>query len=220
MAGWTMQPRRYSPAGRAGTAYVIDETPVMIGVPEKRDAPASVAIVTLCGTDASALENAIPNDAPAGAPSDAGAKRKSLASRATMTGAGVGRGDGVGVGRGVGLGLGVGAGVGFGVGVGVGLGAAVTVGAAVGLRTTVAVAEGARVGLGSAAGAGEGVPMVAADADGAADVDAVDSVAIWLDPAVASVVRPGDCGAAAPQAATSRLMAISRDNRGTGTAAL
>lgn len=39
---------------------MIDETPVMI-FPEKRDAPASVVIMMLCGIEASALENSILN---------------------------------------------------------------------------------------------------------------------------------------------------------------
>lgn len=97
--------------------------------PEKRTAASSVTIVTLCGIAASALENAISKDTPAGTLSESGEKAKSFASTARTTDVAVGRGVGRGVGGGVGCR--VGAGVESRVGVALSVGSGVTVGSRV-----------------------------------------------------------------------------------------
>lgn len=196
----------------------MDETPVMI-FPDRTDAPALDVIETLCGIAASAFENAILNAESAGALRPAGEKAKSFASSAWISGAAVGRGDGVGVGVGarvgfgVGFGLAVGAGVGLGVGFGVGDAAALEVGDEV----FVGVATGSRLAVGADCEEAELAGVSAPDGDAA--TDAVGGVARSLRPADGDPTARGP-GGDAPQAATRRPTAISRNSRTMGTAAL
>ena len=185
----------------------MDETPVMI-FPDKTDAPALDVIVTLCGIAASAFENAILKTMSAGALRVAGENAKSFASRARIRGAAVG----LGVGRGVGCGVGVGFGVGFGVGDLAGVG--VSDGAAVG------VAIGSWLAVGSTCGAAEGAGLAGMSVDdGDGTTDAVGTEA-ELGTVSTGDANVADLGVEAPQAATSRPTAISRDSLGDGTAAL
>lgn len=193
----------------------------MISLPEKRDDPEPVAIVTLCGMAASAFLNAIVNGVPAGALKASGTNRNSCASMARVTG----RGVGLGVGFGVGLDVGFGVGLGVGVAVGRAVGRDVTADFAVGAGA--AVADGVWMGAAVAAGLGPADP--AADAIGVLDGTDV-PVGPGLEEARGARdgefgVEPGspgetDSGAGAPQAMTSNPTAISRRGLATGTAAL
>lgn len=192
---------------------MIDETPAMIP-PFRTDAPALDVIVTLCGTSASLLENAILNALSAGALMVAGENAKSFASRARINGAAVGPGDGVRVG--FGLGVGVGVGFGFGVGDSAGVG----VGFGVGYAAVVGVATGSMLAVGSAWELAEGAELAGVpDRDGDAAIVAVGSVATSFGPAEGDPTARGP-GGDAPQAATRRPTAISRNSRTMGTAAL
>jgi hypothetical protein len=190
----------------------MDAMPVMI-VPLKCNAPASVAMVTLCGMAASALVNATPNGVPAGPVSESGENRKSRASIERMTGAGVGRSVGGGVGFSVGWAVRVGDGDGAGVGLRVGADVCV----AVGLD---ADAAGDRVVAGAVDALGAGV--VAGPLVGAAGARLTATV---VDDGVGATDGTGESGGAAvgtepPQAARNRTTAASRRIRVTGTAAL
>ena len=132
----------------------MDATPLTI-VPLKRNAPASVAMVTLCGMAASLLVNAIPNGTPAGPVIELGEKRKSRASTPRTTGATVGLGVGLAVGLAVGLTVGLG--VGFAVGVSAGVDGRVGAGVAVGLGAAPDAAGGGVVATGDAVALGESV---------------------------------------------------------------
>lgn len=199
---------------------MIDETPAMIP-PFRTDAPALDVIVTLCGTSASLLENAILNALSAGALMVAGENAKSFASRARINGAAVGPGEGVGVGFGLGVGVGVGFGFGVGDSAGVGVGfEGVGVGFGVGYAAVVGVATGSMLAVGSAWELAEGAELAGVpDRDGDAAIVAVGSVATSFGPAEGDPTARGP-GGDAPQAATRRPTAISRNSRTMGTAAL
>lgn len=183
-------------------------------MPEKSDAPAPVAIITLCGTPASAFENAILNAVSAGALRLAGEKAKSFASTARIGGAAVGLVVGAGVGVGLGVGFGVGLGVGFGVGCGTGVG--VGVGAAV-----AAVVTGSRLADGSACGAAEGVGLAGESVGGVdAAIDGAWTEARSVGEAGTGEASVVELSVGAPQAATRRPMAMSRGSRAEDTGAL
>ena len=190
----------------------MDATPLVI-VPLKRNAPASVATVTLWGTAASPFVNAIPNGTSAGPVIELGEKRKSRASMVSTTGATVGRGVGFGVGLSVGLGVGLAVGVGAGVAVGLGVAPDAAGGGVV--ATGDAVALGASVGEGAPVGAADGAVLAAGDDDAS-------PVADTTGEPIAEVL-----GTAAPHAATNMEAAIrsspaapARGVGGTGIAAL
>lgn len=184
--------------------------------PEKTDAPALGVIVTLWGMSASRSANAILNGTPAGALRATGENSKSFASSARIRGGGVARGVGLGVG------LGVGRAVGFALGSAVGF----AVGEAVGLIDADAISEGVTTGsrlAGEAVGgAVEGAELGAGVSDGEAD-GTVEAVGTWATSFGSDVAV--DRGVAKPtvdppQAATSRLTAITCGSRARDTAAL
>jgi hypothetical protein len=217
-----MQVRWYSPAVRAGTAYVTDSTPVMI-FPDTIDAPALDVITTLCGMSASRFEKAILNALPAGTLRVAGENAKSFASSARISGAGVGRGVGLGVGfgRGVGLGVGFGLGVGAGVGLAVGFGFGVGDAAAFGVGDACGVGVGEMLTLGSACEPVDGVELATVlDPVGDTAADAVGAGVASLGAAATAELLTTGLAGDAPQAATNRANAINRGSRASGTAAL
>jgi len=203
----------------------MDATPLMI-VPLKRNAPASVAMMTLCGMARSLLVNAIPNGTPAGPVIELGEKRKSRASMPRTTGATVGLVVGLAValivGLGVGLAVGVGAAVGADVGVRVGAGVAVGLGAAPDAAGGGVVATGDAVALGESVG--EAPPFgaaVGARLTAALEADA-DAVAEGRGAPVRAALETDP-----PHAAGNRQMTTSSSPaapcggvRETGTAAL
>jgi hypothetical protein len=187
-------------------------------------------IITLCGTAASAFENAIVKAVSAGALMAPGEKAKFLASTARIGGAA----EGLIVGAGVGLGFGVGVGLGFGVGVG--LGVALGVGFGVGpwvVGTGVVVDEGAavddgaavatawRLGGGSVGGAPDGGAVAAGSVDGGDAVIAGDGTETRsLGEAATGDARVLELTVGAPQAIARSPMATNRGSRTVDTAAL
>jgi hypothetical protein len=210
-----MQPNRYDPAGRAGTAYVVEDSPVMI-VPENFDAPSLAVIITLWGIAASAFVKAIPKAVPAGTSRALGVNAKSFASSVTTSGLAVGLGFGVAVGRGEGDGVGFG----FAVAVGRAVAAGVERG---GDAVTRAVGDGEADGVAGTTG----LSMGSTDGDAGLGVTAIGAVADSLGAAVRAPDGPvtetcgvADPGEDPPQAATSNPIRISRGGWGSGTAAL